>query len=471
MMPQPAPQPPRHLIRHPLPADLLTPLATFLALRPAGASLLLESCDQGERVGRHSFVLLESPTECRLEAPATGWVEALRGLAGARPGATLHDPNSLLPALREELPIGVGCAGYLGFEAMGALEPSLRLPARNSLGLPGLWVRRFDTALVFDHLHQVAELQTLDADPEAGCARLAALRVRLLEGAKDPGPGRATPSVHPQMTRLAYEDAVAAAQELILDGDIYQLVPSQRFRIEDPPAPLEAYRRLRRLNPSPYGFLLEWGDFALVGASPEMLVRVQGNEAETLPIAGTVPRGTNAEEDAARFEALKRDPKELAEHQMLVDLARNDLGRVAVPGGVRVELPLALQRTSHVLHLTTTVKARLKSGVDALDVLAAAFPAGTVSGAPKLRACQRIAELEGEVRGPYGGVLLRLGADGTLDTALILRTAVYTGGAAFIQAGAGVVRASRPEAEYYETLHKLGAIAQALGVKLEGGAR
>jgi anthranilate synthase component 1 len=248
-------------------------------------------------------------------------------------------------------------------------------------------------------------------------------------------------------------------------------VPSQRFRVADPPPPLEAYRRLRRLNPSPYGFLLEWGEFALVGASPEMLVRVQGGEAETLPIAGTVPRGANTEEDTVRFEALKRDPKELAEHQMLVDLARNDLGRVAVPGGVRVELPLALLRTSHVLHLTTTVKAKLKAGVDALDVLAAAFPAGTVSGAPKLRACQRIAELEGEVRGPYGGVLLRLGADGVLDTALILRTAVYTGGAAHIQAGAGVVRASRPEAEYFETLHKLGAIAQALGVTLEGGAR
>jgi anthranilate synthase component 1 len=454
-----------------LPADLLTPLAAYLALRPAGASLLLESCDQGERVGRHSFVLLEGSAECLLEAPATGWVEALRDLAGQGPEDTLHDPGASLSPLREPLPIGVGLAGYLGFEAMGAQEPSLKLPARNSLGLPGLWVRRFDTALVFDHLHQVAELQTLDADPEAGCARLAALRTLLLEGAKDPGPGQAVPSVHPQMTKGAYEQAVAVAQELILDGDIYQLVPSQRFRVEDPPAPLEAYRRLRRLNPSPYGFLLEWGDFALVGASPEMLVRVQGNEAETLPIAGTVPRGTNAEEDAARFEALKCDPKELAEHQMLVDLARNDLGRVALPGGVRVELPLALQRTSHVLHLTTTVKATLKPGLDALDVLAAAFPAGTVSGAPKLRACQRIAELEGEVRGPYGGVLLRLGADGILDTALILRTAVYAGGAAHIQAGAGVVRASRPEAEYFETLHKLGAIAQALGVKLEGGAR
>jgi len=460
-----------HLIRHPLPADLITPLAAYLALRPAGASLLLESCDQGERVGRHSFVLLEGVSECRREAPATGWVASLRELAGASPESSRHDPASALPPLREPLPVGVGCAGYLGFEAMGASEPSLTLPARNTLGLPGLWVRRFDTALVFDHLHQVAELQTLDTDPNAGYARLAALRSRLRSGALDPGPSAAQPKVQALMARQAYENAVSTAQELILDGDIYQVVPSQRFRIEDPPPPLEAYRRLRRLNPSPYGFLLEWGDFALVGASPEMLVRVQDGEAETLPIAGTVPRGGSAEEDVTRFEALKRDPKELAEHQMLVDLARNDLGRVSIPGGVRVELPLALQRTSHVLHLTTTVKGKLKPGLDALDVLAAAFPAGTVSGAPKLRACQRIAELEGETRGPYGGVLLRLGADGVLDTALILRTAVYAGGSAYIQAGAGVVRASRPEAEYFETLHKLGAIAQALGVTLDGGAR
>ena len=461
----------RFLIRHPFPADLLTPLAAYLALRPVGASLLLESCDQGERVGRHSFVLLEGPAECRLDPPARGWIEALRALAGSPPREAISDPAAELPAPREALPVGVGCAGYLGFEAVGALEPTLPQPARNSLGLPGLWVRRFDVALVFDHLHQVAELQTVDGDAEAGFRRLRDLRARLLAGVADPGAGASEPRAIAQMTREAYEGAVRTAQELILDGDIYQLVPSQRFRIEDPPPPLEAYRRLRRLNPSPYGFLLEWNGFALVGASPEMLVRVQGDEAETLPIAGTVPRGGSAEEDATRFEALKRDPKELAEHQMLVDLARNDLGRVAVPGGVRVEKPLALQRTSHVLHLTTTVKAKLRDGVDALDVLAAAFPAGTVSGAPKLRACQRIAELEGEMRGPYGGVLLRLGTDGALDTALILRTAVYAGGVAHIQAGAGVVRASKPESEYFETLHKLGAIAQALGVQLPGAAR
>ena len=461
----------RFLIRHPFPADLLTPLAAYLALRPVGASLLLESCDQGERVGRHSFVLLEGPAECRLDPPALGWIEALRALAGSPPYGAISDPVAELPAPREPLPVGVGCAGYLGFEAVGTLEPTLPQPARDSLGLPGLWVRRFDVALVFDHLHQVAELQTVDVDAEAGFRRLRDLRARLLGGVADPGSGASEPRATAQMTREIYEEAVRTAQELILDGDIYQLVPSQRFRIEDPPPPLEAYRRLRRLNPSPYGFLLEWNGFALVGASPEMLVRVQGDEAETLPIAGTVPRGDSAEEDAARFEALKRDPKELAEHQMLVDLARNDLGRVAVPSGVRVELPLALQRTSHVLHLTTTVKAKLRDGVDALDVLAAAFPAGTVSGAPKLRACQRIAELEGEMRGPYGGVLLRLGTDGALDTALILRTAVYTGGAAYIQAGAGVVRASKPESEYFETLHKLGAIAQALGVQRPGATR
>ncbi|WP_306589380.1 anthranilate synthase component I family protein [Geothrix sp. 21YS21S-4] len=459
------------LLRHPLPADLLTPLGAYLALRPAGASLLLESCDQGERVGRHSFVLLEGAGECRLEPPARGWVETLRSLAEVAVLDARHDPLAPLPALRNPLPVGVGCAGYLGFESVGALEPSLSLPTRDSLGLPGLWVKRFGAALVFDHLHQVAELQALAADPEEGFARLRELADRLRAGVGDPpAASPADPRAQALSTRAAFEGAVVQAQARILDGDVYQLVPSQRFRVDNPPPPLAAYRRLRRLNPSPYGFLLEWDGFALVGASPEMLVRVQDGEAETLPIAGTVRRGADVEEDAARFEALKRDPKELAEHQMLVDLARNDLGRVAVPGGVRVEKPLALQRTSHVLHLTTTVKARLRPGVDALDVLAAAFPAGTVSGAPKLRACQRIAELEGEVRGPYGGVLLRWGADGALDTALILRTAVYAGGAAYLQAGAGVVRASRPDAEYFETLHKLGAVAEALGVRLEGSA-
>ncbi|HEX9011624.1 MAG TPA: anthranilate synthase component I family protein [Holophagaceae bacterium] len=459
------------LLRHPLPADLVTPLAAYLALRPRGASLLLESADQGERVGRYSFVLLEDREVLALPPPARGWVGALRAFAGRPLASTVFDPLAELTPSREPLPLGVGCAGYLGFEAMGAQEPTLPLPARDSLGLPGLWVRRFGTALVFDHLHQVAELQTRDVDAEAGFRRLRDLREALRAGARDPGADAADPAIRPLCAREAFEAMVSRAQERILDGDIYQLVPSQRFEVQDPPPPLAAYRRLRRLNPSPYGFLLEWDGFALVGASPEMLVRVQDGEAETLPIAGTVPRGATVEEDAARFEALKRNPKELAEHQMLVDLARNDLGRVALPGGVRVERPLTLQRTSHVLHLTTTVKARLKPGVDALDVLAATFPAGTVSGAPKLRACQRIAEMEGEVRGPYGGVLLRLGDDGTLDTALILRTAVYVGGRAYLQAGAGVVRASDPASEYFETLHKLGAVAQAMGVRLEGGVR
>ena len=460
-----------HLLRHPLPADLLTPLGAYLALRSQGASLLLESADQGERVGRYSFVLLEEGEELALPPPAHGWTEALRIFAGAPALSTAFDPEAELVPSREPLPLGVGCAGYLGFEAMGAQEPSLALPVRDSLGLPSLRVRRFGTALVFDHLHQVAELQTRDAEAAAGFQRLRALREALRAGIQDPGAPAAAPVARPLCPREAYEGMVLRAQERILDGDVYQLVPSQRFEVSDPPPPLAAYRRLRRLNPSPYAFLLEWGSFALVGASPEMLVRVQDGEAETLPIAGTVPRGATGEEDAVRFEALKCDPKELAEHQMLVDLARNDLGRVAVPGGVRVERPLALQRTSHVLHLTSTVKAKLKPGLDAVDVLAAAFPAGTVSGAPKLRACQRIAEMEGEVRGPYGGVLMRLGDDGALDTALILRTAVYAHGKAYLQAGAGVVRASDPASEYFETLHKLGAVAQALGVSLDGGAR
>lgn len=453
------------LLRRLLPADLITPLSAFLALKPAGASLLLESCDLGERVGRHSFVLLEGQGEVRLEPPGKGWVEALRGLASI---GTLHSESDVradLPGPRDAFPIGVGCAGYVGFEAVVALEPSLPLSAKNSLGLPTVWVRRFEAALVIDHLHQVAELQVLCADRGEGMVRLDGLAEQLNHVATPVEPAHATKATA-QVSQAQYEEFVKATQERILDGDVYQMVPSHRVRVDDPPSPLEAYRRLRRLNPSPYAFLLEWDGFALVGASPEMLVRVSDGHAETLPIAGTVARGGNDEEDAERFEALKRNPKELAEHQMLVDLARNDLGRIAVPGGVRVEKPLALQRTSHVLHLTTTVKAKLKEGLDALDVLASCFPAGTVSGAPKLRACQRIAEMEGDMRGPYGGALVRIGADGALDTALILRTAIYASGTAYLQAGAGVVRASDPASEYRETLQKMGAVAEALGVNL-----
>ncbi|HJU84736.1 MAG TPA: anthranilate synthase component I family protein [Holophagaceae bacterium] len=457
-----------YLLRHRLPADLLTPLSAYLALRPEGATLLLESADQGERVGRHSFVLLQGQGELRLDPPGEGWVEGLRRLAGPAldASASRHDPEAELAPGREAMPVGVGIAGYVGFEALAALEPTLPLPDRNTLDLPTVWARRFDAALVFDHLHQVAELQALDADEARGFARLRALRRALAAGVREPEGAVTAQDAEPSLSREAYEGFVTRAQDLIHEGDVYQLVPSQRVKVPAPPAPLAAYRRLRRLNPSPYAFLLEWEGLALVGASPEMLVRVQDGEAETLPIAGTVPRGADAEEDADRFEALKRDPKELAEHQMLVDLARNDLGRIAVPGGVRVEKPLALQRTSHVLHLTTTVKARLKPGLDAFDVLASAFPAGTVSGAPKLRAAQRIAELEGDMRGPYGGALVRAGADGVLDTALILRTAMYAKGAAWLQAGAGVVRASKPDAEYRETLHKMGAVAEALGARL-----
>ncbi len=454
-----------HVHRHRLPADLLTPLAAYLALRPQGARLLLESADRGERVGRHSFVLLQGEAECRLEGRAGGWVEALRALAPQ------VDPRSAartsgLAAGPAELPLGVGLAGYVGFEALAGLEPSLPLPSRASLGLPTVWARRIEAAVVFDHLHQVAEVQVLAESGDAAEGRLEVL-LEALRDLRLPGP---VPEGHaearPLETREGFEAKVRQVKALIREGDVYQLVPSQRVEILDPPSPLEAYRRLRRLNPSPYAFLLEQEAFALAGASPEMLVRVQGGEAETPPIAGTLPRGVDEADDQARFEALKADPKERAEHQMLVDLARNDLGRVAVPGGVRVEAPLALQRTSHVLHLTTTVKATVRPELDALDVLASVFPAGTVSGAPKLRAAQRIAELEGEARGPYGGALIRLGADGVLDSALILRTVTYAGTRAYLQAGAGVVKASDPTREYLETLHKMGAPAQALGAVL-----
>ncbi|QIK80697.1 anthranilate synthase component I family protein [Lysobacter sp. HDW10] len=457
------------LLRYRLPADLITPLGTYLALRSHGASLLLESADQGERVGRHSFVLLEGEGEVQLAMPATGWVQALRDLAGpldASRGELMQD-SELADDARAPMPTGVGIAGYVGFEALAANETTIGLPTRNSFGLPSVYAKRFDAAVVFDHLHQVAEIQ-VRADTHAhACEKIRQIRIAVYQPVL-PRDDAGQPTLHPLISRNEFKQHVRDTLQRIKAGDVYQLVPSQRLRVDAPPSPLTAYRRMRRLNPSPYGFLLEWDAVSLAGASPEMLVRVAQQEAETLPIAGTVTRGANDAEDRARFEALIADKKELAEHQMLVDLARNDLGRVARPGGVRVENPLALQRTSHVLHITTTVKATLQPDLDALDVLASAFPAGTVSGAPKIRAAQRIREMEDNARGPYGGALIRLSPDGALDSALILRTAIYANGSAWLQAGAGIVRASDPEAEYLETLHKMAAPAQALGVSLAG---
>ncbi len=445
------------LYRNTIPADLLTPLAAYLQLRPAGAGLLLESAERGERVGRHSFVLLDTGGEVTLPAPARGWVDAVRGF---------------LPRVDcgVGLPVGVGLAGYVGFEALAGLEPSVPLPAANSLGLPAVHMKLIAAAVVFDHLYQTAELQVLAATESEGNVRLARLAELLESPQAAPVEEVGAPVAQPLRTRTDYEALVRRSQTLIREGDVYQVVPSRRIRVTAPPSPLTAYRRLRRTNPSPYAFLLEWPGCALVGASPEMLVRVAGGEAETLPIAGTAARTGNEAQDERRARALLADPKELAEHQMLVDLARNDLGRVAVSGSVRVEHPLAIHRTSRLLHITTTVRCRVRTGLDALDVLAAAFPAGTVSGAPKIRAAQRIVEMEGEHRGPYGGALLRLGADGALDTALILRTAIYAGGAAYLQAGAGIVRASEPAREYLETVQKMTAVAAALGVTLDEGS-
>ena len=455
------------LLRYRLPADLITPLGTYLALRSHGASLLLESADQGERVGRHSFVLLEGAGEVRLGVGERGWVEALRALAGSPDASrgSLMEDSELPEDTRSAMPVGVGIAGYVGFEALAANEASIGFPAQNSFGLPSVHAKRFDAAVVFDHLHQVAELQVRADSLDAAREKIRQMRIALYQPVL-PREEAGHPTVHALISREDFKQRVANTLQRIKEGDVYQLVPSQRLRVDAPPSPLTAYRRMRRLNPSPYGFLMEWHEVSLAGASPEMLVRVADGEAETLPIAGTVTRGESVEEDQQRFDALVADKKELAEHQMLVDLARNDLGRVAIPGGVRVEKPLALQRTSHVLHITTTVKARIQPALDALDVLASAFPAGTVSGAPKIRAAQRIREMEDDARGPYGGALIRLSPDGALDSALILRTAIYANGSAWLQAGAGIVRASDPESEYLETLHKMAAPAQALGVSL-----
>lgn len=449
------------LLRRLIPADLLTPLSAFLALKPCGASLLLESCDLGERVGRHSFVLMQGKGEVRLAAPATGWVEALRALAAIAPIQSEPDSRANLPGPRDAFPIGVGCAGYVGFEAIGALEPWLPLPLKNSMELPAVWLRRFDGALVFDHLHQVAELQVLCADRSQGLARLEELAEQLTYFVAPVEPKHQTKATA-QLSQAQYEAFVKAAQERILDGDVYQLVPSQRVKVVDPPSPLEAYRRLRRLNPSPYAFLLEWGEFALVGASPEMLVRVQGREAETLPIAGTVARGGSDEDDAQRFEDLKRNPKELAEHQMLVDLARNDLGRIAVPGSVRVPEPARILDLPYVHHLVAVITAQVRPATTWAELLAATFPAGSITGAPKRMAMELITQYEAGPRGAYCGTFGWVGADAA-QLAVAIRTLTVAGSRVTLHAGSGIVADSDGAAEWDEVRAKASAMATALG--------
>src|SRR5918992_88375 len=464
--------------------DLETPISAVLRFAEEDTVFLLESAEAAERFGRYSFLGFDPKRTLSYrdglftvvdadgvrEVPAKDPFRGLAEIVGKKSVAPL--PN--LPAF-----VG-GAVGYLSYDAVRYLE---RLPDAppDDLGVPEAYFAVTDSLVVFDHLrHKVlvislvdaARLRDVEGEGFAAAYRRAADDIRrVAERLSAPLARRAAPSgsgdfgISSNFTKAGYEEAVERAKEYIRAGDAFQIVPSQRFAAEVGDLdPFLLYRGLRTINPSPYMTYLKLGDLALVGASHEPLVRVEGRRVMTRPIAGTRRRGATPEDDSLLAEELLADHKERAEHVMLVDLGRNDIGRVAEIGTVQLENFMEVERYSHVMHIVSTVEGTLREEYTALDALAAAFPAGTVSGAPKVRAMEIIDELELTRRGPYAGATGYYGVDGRLDTCITLRTALLKGGHIYFQAGGGVVADSVPSLEYEETRNKAGAIRRALEV-------
>lgn len=479
-------------------ADLETPVSAYLKVARGSHSFLLESVEGGQHIARYSFIGSDPYMVLRLNH---GTAQALQG--GYKQSLPYSDPLTVLgsylgsyrPVRLPDLPRFVGGAvGYLGYETVSYFE-RLPVPGPCDYEMPeGLWMF-VDTLLIFDHLrHKIKVLShvhldapDLDEEYRRATARIEALVERLrrpltlddrrptagqprnYEPHSSIGPER-PPSVRQpssNVSREQYHANVRRAKEYIAAGDIFQVVPSQRFIRPTSADPVTIYRALRTVNPSPYMFLLRTAEGDLVGSSPELLVRVQEGEVLTHPIAGTRPRGRDHAEDSALAEELLADEKERAEHLMLVDLGRNDIGRVSKPGTVRVPDFMFVEKYSHVMHLVSHVTGRLRDDMTALDALRACFPAGTVSGAPKIRAMQIIAELEGTRRGIYAGAVGHVGFNGDLDTCIALRTMVVKDGVAYVQAGGGVVADSDPEAEYQESCNKAAALLRAIDLAEE----
>ena len=432
-------------------ADLETPVSAFAKLQRLGGAFLLESAEGGERMGRYSFIGV-APREVIVSRDGDPLVRLRNAMAGYERKGGLGLPR-----------FSGGAVGYVGYEAARHFE-RLPLASRDPHGLPDAIFGIYDTVVAFDHLRHVMRViaHAADGDHAAAHRRIDEIDALLDAPLVLPPPERIERTLSANMTPAEYESIVARAGELIAEGDCIQIVLAQRFDIRPAPQPLALYRALRHVNPSPYMFLLETPDATLVGASPEPFVRVEGGTVLMHPIAGTRPRGADAAADAANEAELRASEKERAEHVMLVDLARNDIGRVAKPGTVKVPELMRVDRFSHVMHLTSVVEGSLRPDVDALEAFRACFPAGTVSGAPKIRAMERIAELETDRRGVYAGAVGYLGFDGSLDTCIAIRTAVVAGGVCRVQAGAGIVADSDPRAEEAETRAKAGALLRAV---------
>ncbi len=469
--------------------DLETPISAVMKFSDEENVFLLESAEEAERFGRYSFLGFDPKRTLSYRNGVYTVVDSdgVREVAASDPFRGLAEivgRKSVAPL--PNLPAFVGGAvGYFSYDAVRYLENLPDAPPDN-LGVPEAFFLVTDTLVVFDHLrHKVLIISLVDAsrltDAEgegfAAAYRRAADDIRRVsEKLSAPLRARRLPDgltngekgeveVASNFSREGYISAVERAKEYIRAGDAFQVVPSQRFSAPVGPLdPLLLYRGLRTVNPSPYMTYLKMGDFTIVGASPEPLVRVEGERVMTRPVAGTRGRGATAEEDALLAEELLADEKERAEHVMLVDLGRNDLGRVSEIGSVELASFMEIERYSHVMHIVSTVEGNLRKDLTALDALAAAFPAGTVSGAPKVRAMEIIDELEPTRRGPYAGATGYYGIDGRLDTCITLRTSVVKDGTVYFQAGGGVVADSVPELEYEETRNKAQAIRRAIEV-------
>ena len=463
-------------------ADLETPVSAYLKLAQGRENaFLFESVQGGETRGRYSIIGLKPDLIWRCRDGKAEINRSARSDAQAfRPDPNALEPlislRSLLKETRIELPHGlppmsVGLFGYLGYDIVRLIE-RLPAPPHDPLGLPDAILIRPTIVAVFDNVRDEILIVT-PVWPERGLdARAAYARAgeRLNDALADferptptspslPEANLSASQIDSNMTHDEYLSVVERAKEYIRAGDVFQVVPSQRFRRSFPLPPIALYRALRRLNPSPFLYFLEWPGFSIVGSSPEILVRLRDGVVTIRPIAGTRPRGADPEQDRALANELMSDPKERAEHLMLLDLGRNDVGRVAATGEVRVTDSFFIERYSHVMHLVSNVEGRIRPGLDAVDALAAGLPAGTLSGAPKIRAMEIIDEFEKEKRGAvYAGAVGYFGADGSMDTCIVLRTAVLKDGMMYVQAGGGVVADSVPESEYQETVNKAKAL-------------
>ncbi|HVB77068.1 MAG TPA: chorismate-binding protein [Candidatus Nitrosotalea sp.] len=438
-----------------LPGDLLTPVRAHALLCPPGdPGFLLESVIGGERLGRYSFLSHQAQS---LDLGPGDPLAALRELAAEELAPTPGLPRFL-----------GGAVGYLGYESSGHFE-RLPRPLGAGPGMPESAFLRAESLAVFDHVTQRLRLITVHR-PRREALSVAVDRLDQMQARLDaelvlppPRPGVAHQGWTSNVTQEGFVAMVGAAKEHILAGDAFQIVLSQRFSKPLEARPLDVYRALRGINPSPYMYHLSLGgERHLVGTSPELLVQVEDGRVQVRPLAGTRRRGADDEEDQRLERELLEDQKERAEHVMLVDLGRNDVGRVCRPGSVQVDRLMEVERYSHVMHISSSVSGRLAPGRDSLDALRAAFPAGTVSGAPKIRAMEIIAELEPELRGAYAGALGYVGFGGNIDMAITLRTIVIADGRVYVQSGAGVVADSEPEREYQETLEKAGAMFAAM---------